>query len=114
MEPEESDLLPTVGADIVFVSSDGVRFGLHSKNLEVGSGGFPPVVEGNGAGLIATTPVPLPEPCDVLEPLFSFLYPEKWPHGIEMYFSDELLDIAEAAEKYQIYGAKYHCHGKLK
>jgi hypothetical protein len=107
--------VPIAGADIVFVSSDGVQLGLHSKNLEVGSGVLPPVVVGgSGPGLIATKPVPLTEPCDVLEPLFAFLYPEKCAHYLDRYSSDEYLDIAEAAEKYDIPYAKFYCHEQLK
>ena len=100
-----STVPPSSDADIIFVSSDRVRYGLHSKNLEVSTGGFPPVHSG---GLSAADPVGLEEPSEVLNLLFAFVYPTRLPQIEDMPF-ETVLPLAEAAEKYQVYPAMYAC-----
>lgn len=85
------------------VSSDGVRYGLHSKNLEVSTGGFPPVIAG---GLSVADPVALAEPSEVLDLLFPFIYPTEHPHIEDLEFQT-VIQLAETAEKYQVYPAMF-------
>jgi hypothetical protein len=96
---------PSFDADVIFVSSDRMRYGLHSKNLELSTGGFPPVQAG---GLSAAEPVHLEEASGVLDLLFAFVYPMRLPKIEEMSF-ERVLPLAEAAEKYQVYPAMYAC-----
>ncbi|KAG5641360.1 hypothetical protein DXG03_005395, partial [Asterophora parasitica] len=87
-------------SDIAFVSSDGVTFKLHKKNLDLAAGAFPPPE-------FHTTEesVPLSEPSATLEILFQFLYPSQCPE-LDEYLSFDLLEsLAEAAEKYQVFFA---------
>ncbi|KAH6909317.1 hypothetical protein BKA70DRAFT_1278202 [Coprinopsis sp. MPI-PUGE-AT-0042] len=111
-------------ADVIFLSSDKpnpVRFYIHSKNLEVSSGAFPPVAihgarsTGDAIGLLvdADEPVQLPEPATVLELLFAFMYARQHPELEDITF-EELAEIAEAVEKYQVYPALTTCKTRMK
>ncbi|KAH6909321.1 hypothetical protein BKA70DRAFT_232705 [Coprinopsis sp. MPI-PUGE-AT-0042] len=109
-------------ADIIFLSSDKlnpVRFYIHSKNLEVSTGAFPPVsirgtqVTGDLVGLTVDEPVQLPEPATVLEVLFAFMYPRQHPELEDTPF-EELEPLAEAVEKYQVYPALTTCKARMK
>ncbi|KAH6896190.1 hypothetical protein BKA70DRAFT_762268 [Coprinopsis sp. MPI-PUGE-AT-0042] len=100
-------------ADIVFLSSDEpgpVRFHIHSTNLKVSTGAFPPLTMGAGdmVGLTVDEPVKLSEPASVLEVLFAFMYPRLHPELKDTPF-EELVAIAEAVEKYQVYPAISLC-----
>ncbi|KAJ3519375.1 hypothetical protein NMY22_g13236 [Coprinellus aureogranulatus] len=101
----DSERFPPVQADIVFVSSDGVRYGLHSKNLECNTGGFPAIT-----ALLKEDgdPVTLEEPSSVLDLLFAFAYPDRLPLLEDMDYGT-VIRLAEAAEKYQVYSAIYAC-----
>ncbi|KAJ2936598.1 hypothetical protein H1R20_g493, partial [Candolleomyces eurysporus] len=98
---------PTSDADIIFISSDRVRYGIHSKNLEVNTGGFPPINAQDGLSL-TSEPVPLPENSSVLDLLFPFIYPIDRPNVEDMDFKT-VIELAEAAEKYQVYSAAHVC-----
>ncbi|KAG5640522.1 hypothetical protein DXG03_008226 [Asterophora parasitica] len=85
-------------ADIAFVSSDGVTFKLHKKHLDTTAGAFPP-------SEFHTTDevVPLAEPSATLEIVFKFLYPSRYPELEESMPFELFADVAEAAEKYQVF-----------
>ncbi|KAH6896189.1 hypothetical protein BKA70DRAFT_1317319 [Coprinopsis sp. MPI-PUGE-AT-0042] len=109
-------------ADIVFLSNDvpnPVRFHIHSKNLEVSTGAFPPVAirgtqsMGDPVGLTVDEPVQLSEPATVLEILFAFMYPRQHPDLEDTPFK-ELSAIAEAVEKYQVFPALSICKVRMK
>ncbi|KAH6909322.1 hypothetical protein BKA70DRAFT_1400220 [Coprinopsis sp. MPI-PUGE-AT-0042] len=108
------------GADIVFLSSDEpepVRFHIHSINLKVSTGAFPPLTMGYSAGgivgLTVDEPVKLSESARVLEVLFAFMYPRHHPDLEDMPF-EELAPLAEAIEKYQVFPAMHVCKPKMK
>ncbi|KAJ3520955.1 hypothetical protein NMY22_g12516 [Coprinellus aureogranulatus] len=101
----DSERFPPADADVVFVSSDGVRYGIQSRNLELATGGFP-AVDAKITG--ESEPVPLTEPSSVLDLLFAFVYPAQLPLIEDMDFGT-IMGLAEAAEKYQVYSAIYAC-----
>jgi len=86
-------------ADIVIQSSDNVLFKLHRKHLEIGTGAFPGA-EFNTNGEVTH----LQESASVLEVLFGFLYP-KIQQSLEGLEFRVVMDVAEAAEKYEVFAA---------
>ncbi|KAF5350784.1 hypothetical protein D9758_010336 [Tetrapyrgos nigripes] len=108
-ESVESVIAPSIskifhadaGGDIVFESSDGVLFYVHSKNLEFMSEGFPPVDH----TIPPKDPVPLTEDSNTLELLFQFTY-HRMPPDLKSMDFESLMKLAEAAEKYVIYYAR--------
>ena len=80
--------------------------------MEVGSTGFPSVKldseSSSGSVAIASKPIPLTEPSNVLALLFSFLYPKKVPETLGDIF-ETVLGVAEAAEKYRVHLAILVC-----
>ncbi|KAF8071467.1 hypothetical protein FPV67DRAFT_874709 [Lyophyllum atratum] len=99
-----SALFNAPDADVVFRSSDGVLFRIHSKNLEFASDGFPPPEFSTENQL-----VDLPEIARTLELMFRFVYPRLQP-SLEGVNSDILSPLAEAVEKYQILTGKELCN----
>ncbi|KIM42589.1 hypothetical protein M413DRAFT_26623 [Hebeloma cylindrosporum] len=106
-DPRTSPLFCDPDADITFASSDGVLFKIYRKYIEATSAGLaaPPIVETDQQH------VSLQEPSEVLEILFRFVHP---PTEIEHYrqpnmrFGGQpelLFAVAEAAEKYIVFGA---------
>ncbi|KIM42587.1 hypothetical protein M413DRAFT_120224 [Hebeloma cylindrosporum] len=101
-------------ADITFKSSDSVLFKIHRKYLEATSAGFtaPPFVETDHEVVL------LQEPCEVLEILFRFIHP---PTESQQYRQpammgvkpDVLFAVAEAAEKYLVFGAMNICLSRM-
>jgi hypothetical protein len=107
-------------ADVAFVSSDQpipVHFHIHSKNLEVSTGAFPPARKAfspsSSSALVAEEAVPLSEPAEVLEVLFTFMYPNRHPNLENVTFS-LLAQVAESAEKYEVYPAISICKVRMK
>lgn len=92
-------------SDISFLSSDGILFKLHKKNLEVAAGAFPPTEFHSAADEVIT----LTEPSGTLEVLFQFIYPARHPKLEETIKFDLLDAVAEAAEKYEVYIAMDAC-----
>jgi hypothetical protein len=95
-------------ADVIIQSCDNIDFYLHKRNLEFSTGGFP----------FAATPtngevVHLLESSSTLELLFQFVYPQRHPSLDRLEF-DGLIALAEAAEKYEVYGALTACHLTLR
>ncbi|PFH49839.1 hypothetical protein AMATHDRAFT_48377 [Amanita thiersii Skay4041] len=91
-------------ADIIFQSADGVKYYIHSKNLESTTGGFPPMEFASDK----TGAVLLSERSKVLDLLFVFVYPERQPDLTKVPF-DVLVPLAEAVEKYKVYPAMSMC-----
>ncbi|TFK63288.1 hypothetical protein BDN72DRAFT_826721 [Pluteus cervinus] len=95
-------------ADVVFLSSDGVEFHVHRKNLESTTGAFPgPEISTFGEV------VPLTESAETLEVLFQYSYPQRHPELEEMKFETVVL-LAEAVEKYEVFPAMQACHRIMK
>ncbi|KAF8168480.1 hypothetical protein B0H34DRAFT_60951 [Crassisporium funariophilum] len=94
-------------ADLILKSSDGVQFHVYRKYLEACTGGFPPA-EFPVSGEV----VKLSEPAKVLEILLQFIHPQRQPSvrdmDIDLFFS-----LAEAAEKYEVYGAMNTCNNRM-
>ena len=92
-------------ADVAFRSCDGILFKIHRKNLETHSEGFSPPP--------GTSPqteiVPLTENGDTLDLLFQFMYPRRQPDLTDVEFK-QLAELAEAAEKYQVFTAMASCN----
>ncbi|KAF7300351.1 hypothetical protein HMN09_00918400 [Mycena chlorophos] len=98
-------------ADVLFQSSDGVLFRVHSKYLEACTEGFPPVEHLLGEPEI----VHLTEPAAILELLFEYVYPRRHPtlDGATTPFA-LLAQVAEAAEKYQVFPAMTPCSMRMR
>jgi hypothetical protein len=93
-------------ADVVFRSSDHVLFRIHRKNLEFHSA----VMSPEGGDLIISTGdvTDLPETSAVLELLFCYFYRQRQPDLLDVPFHI-LADLAEAAEKYEVFAAMNIC-----
>jgi hypothetical protein len=81
------------------ISSDGGYFWLRRINLQVMAGGF---ALGPTDGAAAVT---LAETESTLDLLFDFVYPAWYPTLGPLEF-EALREVAEAAEKYQVYRAQ--------
>ena len=96
---------------MTFQSSDGVLFKIHRKYIEATSAGFTPptFVE------MDQDPVSLQEPSEVLEILFRFIHPPsesqkyRQPNMAVDVRPEILFSVAEAAEKYVVFGAMTAC-----
>ncbi|KAJ3787752.1 hypothetical protein GGU11DRAFT_266514 [Lentinula aff. detonsa] len=104
-----SDLFNTPDADVVIRSSDNVDFYLHKKNLECATGGFPPAETPSNLKDV----VHLTETANILEMLFSCIYPRPFPSLEELDF-DTFMLLVEAAEKYQFFGMICACRLHMK
>lgn len=103
------ELVCAPDADITFESCDHVLFKVHKKNLESTSEGFSLPSE-----MIATHElVPLTERAEVLDLLFRYMYPQRPPDLTSIPFAS-FADLAEAAEKYQLYVAIEFCRMLMK
>ncbi|KAJ3825495.1 hypothetical protein F5878DRAFT_325480 [Lentinula raphanica] len=96
-------------ADVVIRSSDNVDFRLHKKNLEFATGGFPPTTTSSDSGEV----VKLDETAATLDIMFQFVYPKRYPPLYKMEFEDLML-LAEAAEKYQVFALMNTCEFHLR
>ncbi|TFK64131.1 hypothetical protein BDN72DRAFT_846883 [Pluteus cervinus] len=92
------------GGDVTFRSSDNVNFYLDKKYLSVMTGGFPP----SEFEHTDEEAVPLSEDSITLDLLFQFAYPKHHPdlRNLEM---NTLMNLAHAAEKYEVYAAVSIC-----
>ncbi|KAJ3906151.1 hypothetical protein F5879DRAFT_798165, partial [Lentinula edodes] len=96
-------------ADVVIRSCDNVEFRLHKKNLEFLSGGFPPADTETNPNEI----VRLSESGETLEILFQFMYPQRFP-SLDNMKIDPLIELAETAEKYEIFALIHICELHLR
>ncbi|KAF9523291.1 hypothetical protein CPB83DRAFT_821757 [Crepidotus variabilis] len=101
--PDVHEKFNLANANVVIQSSDGVQFYVHRKNLEMNTGTFPGA-EFDTSGEI----VHLTEPSEVLEVIFQFVYPQRYPLLEDREF-DSLCAIAEAVEKYEVFPAMHTC-----
>ncbi|KZP06300.1 hypothetical protein FIBSPDRAFT_805060 [Athelia psychrophila] len=113
MEPQDtadrvSDRFCRDDADITFRSCDGILFKVHRKNLEVVSEGFSPP-EGTSS---QSEIVPLTEDGATLNLLFQYMYPQRQPDLTKIDFKRSS-ELAEAAEKYQVYAAMASCNVRM-
>ncbi|KAG6839270.1 hypothetical protein C0991_004296, partial [Blastosporella zonata] len=91
-------------ADVVFCSSDKTLFRIHTRNLEITSGGFPPA-----DFILSDEYIDLTEDSSTLELMFQFVYPRPQPRLEEVTF-EALIRLSEAVEKYQVYPAMQVCN----
>ncbi|KAJ3886885.1 hypothetical protein GG344DRAFT_56640, partial [Lentinula edodes] len=96
-------------ADVLIRSSDNVDFFLHKKNLECATGGFPPAETPSDLSEV----VRLSETANILEMLFTCIYPCPFPSLEELDF-DTFMLLVEAAEKYQFFGMICACRLHMK
>ena len=93
-------------ADITFKSADDVLFFIHRQNLEMYAGGFPPAEFKSSRDDI----VPMVESSLTLDMLFTFMYyPGPLPDMEKLPF-EAISDLAEAAEKYEVFSAIAACN----
>ncbi|KAG6916796.1 hypothetical protein DXG01_005319 [Tephrocybe rancida] len=107
-QPTTSQRFQASDADVIFQSSDNVRFHIHRKNLETHTGAFPPA-EIETHGEIVT----LTEDVSTLDNLFQYVYPQRQP-DLELLSVDELYKLAEAAEKYEVFNVMAMCKARIK
>ncbi|KAJ7496456.1 hypothetical protein FB451DRAFT_1207852 [Mycena latifolia] len=110
--PEISQRFWATDADITILSSDGVIFKVHRKNLEVHS----PVFASAGSTTLPENggePVQLSETSAILDLLFQFMYPQPQP-DLQVLEFETFAGLAEAAEKYTIHSALTLCRMRMK
>lgn len=95
-------------SDLTLKSSDNVLFKVHRKNLEVHSDGFAAADSISQASSLENEVVELSESSAVLELLLQFMYRQTQPDLREIEF-DLMAEVAETAEKYQVYSAMGTC-----
>ena len=100
-------LVRDAAADLIIRSSDGVLFHIYRTHLQSTTGGFPP-------SEIPTLDeiVELPEPASVLEILIQFVHPARQPSVVSLELNS-FFALAEAAEKYEVYGAMNTCRTRM-
>ncbi|KZP33083.1 hypothetical protein FIBSPDRAFT_1036239 [Athelia psychrophila] len=99
-------------SDVTVRSSDGVLFKVHRKNLEVHSDIFAAadsIATESAGNAKADEVVPLSEHSSVLELLLQYMYRQPQPDLKAVEF-EKLADLAEAAEKYQVFAAIAICN----
>ncbi|KAF9006835.1 hypothetical protein BDZ89DRAFT_1079555 [Hymenopellis radicata] len=108
-EPRDDPNFSASDADVCIVSSDGIRFKVHSTNLRSASSIFPtppPTSQSDDA-------VHLDEPARVLRILLAYIYPDPPHPELEDAEFDLLYDVAIAADKYQFMMLVYICEFAL-
>ncbi|KZP11919.1 hypothetical protein FIBSPDRAFT_837052 [Athelia psychrophila] len=97
-------------ADMTFASSDNVLFKIKQWYLKANSEGFSPP-EGTSASS-SDEIVNLAEPAETLDLLFQFVYPQRQP-DLRKLSTERILELAEAAEKYQVFAAMETCNRQM-
>ncbi|KAF8159389.1 hypothetical protein B0H34DRAFT_703263 [Crassisporium funariophilum] len=95
--------------NICIHSSDGKHFYLQRSNLEASTGAFPPA----GFEMQPGEVTKLEEPATVLVVLFQFVCARRHPDLADIAF-DLLAEVAEAAEKYQVFSAINTCFFRMR
>ncbi|KAF9478262.1 hypothetical protein BDN70DRAFT_880225 [Pholiota conissans] len=96
-------------SDVTIQSSDGILFKLHRRNLEFGTGAFPPAEVFQTEGEITQ----LTEKADILAVMFQFVYPRRHPDLEDLVF-ELVIQVAEAVEKYEVFAAMNTCRLRLR
>ncbi|KZP04199.1 hypothetical protein FIBSPDRAFT_799760 [Athelia psychrophila] len=104
-----SDRFCAQDADVTFESCDHVLFRVHRKNLEITSEGFSPP----SGTITSNDSVQLSERAEILDLLFQYTYPQR-PPDLTLIRFEVFADLAEAAEKYQMFGAMEICRMAMK
>ncbi|TFK64135.1 hypothetical protein BDN72DRAFT_774950 [Pluteus cervinus] len=110
LRQSRSDFLMVVcqsDADVSIVSCDDVVFKLHKKNLAISTGGFPPLEFTRASDVHEQAN--LSEKGHTLDLLFQFVYPQRYPEVLSLKIK-AVSDLADAAEKYEVYGAISVCN----
>ncbi|PPR06368.1 hypothetical protein CVT24_002481 [Panaeolus cyanescens] len=106
----------SVPVDIVLVSSEGKELPAHKSNLGEFSAGFPPcgaTDDSLDAGNATIERVHLPDKYEVLRLLLRFMHHAYLP-DLERVDSKIVCELAEAAEKYQVFSAISVCKLMMK
>ncbi|KAF5361268.1 hypothetical protein D9758_010287 [Tetrapyrgos nigripes] len=100
---------PESGGDIVFHSSDNVLFYVHQKHIEAYAEGFPLAKHTTTSSTNSETEtISLTETSSTLELLFQFMRPQNPPELDGLNFA-QLMELANASEKYVAYFARGYC-----
>ncbi|KAG6867647.1 hypothetical protein C0993_012757 [Termitomyces sp. T159_Od127] len=94
--------------DLILVSSDGIKFAAHAQNLERYSEGFPPARFINTPDGAEPQVVHLDEKSGTLRLLLQYMHLKPQPDIERIPFS-ELEELANAVEKYLVYGGIMAC-----
>ncbi|KAF5353134.1 hypothetical protein D9758_008778 [Tetrapyrgos nigripes] len=97
------------GGDVIFCSSDDVRFYIRCQDLEYLTEGFPA-----GDQISSSEVVPLAEKASTLELLFQFTQRNTPLPDLDDVNFKQLMDLAEAAEKYVVHSAIRVCVMRMK
>ncbi|KZP13255.1 hypothetical protein FIBSPDRAFT_936418 [Athelia psychrophila] len=97
-------------ADVTFASSNNVLFKINQSYLKAHSEGFSPPAGTSSSS--SDEIVNLTEPAETLDLLFQFAYPQKLP-DLRKLKAESLLELAEAAEKYQVFAAMETCNRQM-
>ena len=94
-------VLPTTPApDLIVVSSDGVRYAVHSARLASQSAFFKDMLEIADPANLPAEPVAFAEPSSVVEVLLELVYGDGESDAVEQADVDLLISIGMAADKY--------------
>ncbi|KAJ3976108.1 hypothetical protein EV361DRAFT_945520 [Lentinula raphanica] len=108
-KPRTSNSFNAQDADVIIKSSDDVYFHLHKKNIECVARAFPHIETPSGLD----NAVCLPETANILEMLFTCIYPRPMPALDELDWNTFML-LAEAAEKYKVFVLTHVCRLHMK
>lgn len=96
-------VLPTTPApDLVVVSSDGVRYAVHSARLASQSAFFKDMLEIADPANLPTEPVAFAEPSSVVEILLDLIYGDGESEALVDADADTLISVGMAADKYVV------------
>jgi hypothetical protein len=100
-----------LAVDIVFRSCDKKLIGAHKLNLAQYSEGFP----APGDVIAPDKAVDLTENAETLRVLMTFMHSQRFPSLLNMHEESfqELLELADAAEKYLVHSAMAVCNLRL-
>jgi len=111
--PQTSERFCALNADLTILSSDGVVFKVHRRNLEVHSDIFADAANATSTPSGNDEPVELSESSAVLELLFQYMYRQPQP-DLKLVDFPVFAGLAEAAAKYVVYSALPAVTGRMK
>jgi hypothetical protein len=111
-KPRVSELFCAADSDITLQSSDGVLYKVHRKNLELHSESFATAdaISAPSDSFEGAEIVHLPESSAVLDLLLQYMHRQRQPDLRSVDFHT-LADLAEAAEKYEVFFSHGHLYG---